>query len=88
MVALPVKAIPATGAYPKKARSFEMVDDGRLSQALRLMQDALQLLDEANAAPDVGAHLDLAICRLIATSVTTQPIEVAANIQLKVGVHI
>jgi hypothetical protein len=36
----------------------------RLSQALALMQKALQLLDDAAAAPHVGANLDLAICHL------------------------
>lgn len=38
--------------------------DARLVQALASMREALQLLDEAAAAPDIGAHLDLAICRL------------------------
>jgi len=28
------------------------------------MKAALQLLDEADCSADVGAHLDLAICRL------------------------
>ena len=41
-----------------------MIDDDPLGHALRLMKDALHLLDEADAAPDVGAHLDLAIHRL------------------------
>jgi hypothetical protein len=41
-----------------------MIDDDRLGYALSLMKDALHLLDEAEAAPDVGAHLDLAIHRL------------------------
>ena len=35
-----------------------------LAQALELMRSALELLDEANAPADLGAHLDLAICRL------------------------
>jgi hypothetical protein len=34
------------------------------SEALRLMKDALALLDEAAAPNDIGAHLDLAISRL------------------------
>lgn len=33
-------------------------------QALRLMQEALALLDIAQAPADIGAHLDLAIERL------------------------
>jgi hypothetical protein len=41
-----------------------MSDRDRLSQALNLMQEALQLLDKAKAPAHVGAHLDLAICRL------------------------
>jgi hypothetical protein len=41
-----------------------MVDNDRLSQALSLMENALQLIDEAKADPQLGAHLDLAICRL------------------------
>ena len=32
--------------------------------ALALMEQALALLDRDDLAPDVGAHLDLAICRL------------------------
>ncbi len=41
-----------------------MVDVDRLSHALSLMQNALQLLDESKAPAQLGAHLDLAICRL------------------------
>jgi hypothetical protein len=41
-----------------------MSDNDRLSQALTLMQEALELLDEGKAAPHVGANLDLAICQL------------------------
>lgn len=33
-------------------------------QALQHMRAALLLLDQSGAALDVGAHLDLAICRL------------------------
>lgn len=33
-------------------------------EALELMQSALKLLDESGVSADVGAHLDLAICRL------------------------
>ena len=35
-----------------------------LRKALGLMEDALDLLDGADCSADVGAHLDLAICRL------------------------
>ncbi len=35
-----------------------------LTRALDLMRSALELLDEANAPAELGAHLDLAICRL------------------------
>lgn len=35
-----------------------------LSQALRLMNTALELIDASGTASDVGAHLDLAIQRL------------------------
>ena len=35
-----------------------------LGRALALMIDALRLLDEGEAPADIGAHLDLAICRL------------------------
>jgi hypothetical protein len=41
-----------------------MCDKDLLDQALSLMQEALQLLDEAKAAPHVGANLDFAICQL------------------------
>lgn len=36
----------------------------KLHDALKLMENALQLLDEAGCSADIGAHLDLAICRL------------------------
>jgi hypothetical protein len=35
-----------------------------LRNALVLMEDALGLLDDADCAADIGAHLDLAINRL------------------------
>jgi hypothetical protein len=35
-----------------------------LDQALNSMQAALDLLDQAEAPPHIGAHLDLAICEL------------------------
>lgn len=36
----------------------------KLEKALSCMQSALQLVDDADAPADIGAHLDLAICRL------------------------
>jgi hypothetical protein len=39
-------------------------DNGYGTAALSLMEEALALLDQGDVAPDVGAHLDLAICRL------------------------
>lgn len=36
----------------------------QMQLALKIMQDALLLLDSAGAPPDIGAHLDLAIVRL------------------------
>lgn len=36
----------------------------KLRRALRLMQSALALVDEAGGAEDVGAHIDLAVQRL------------------------
>ena len=35
-----------------------------LQTALANMKSALSLLDDAEAPDDIGAHLDLAICRL------------------------
>jgi hypothetical protein len=34
------------------------------AKALRLIERALAIIDEISVAPDVGAHLDLAIQRL------------------------
>ena len=36
----------------------------QLRNALSLMRNALRILDETQCSADVGAHLDLAICRL------------------------
>ncbi|MFL6726656.1 MAG: hypothetical protein ACJ8FS_09105 [Sphingomicrobium sp.] len=36
----------------------------KLSQARRLMNEALDILDEIGETGDVGTHLDLALCRL------------------------
>ena len=41
-----------------------MHDDQKQREALNLMVSALALLDETDAAHEVGAHLDLAICLL------------------------
>jgi hypothetical protein len=35
-----------------------------LQKALLYMEVALELLDKADAPTDIGAHLDLALCRL------------------------
>lgn len=35
-----------------------------LEKALAYMEAALRVLDEAGAPADIGAHVDLAICRL------------------------
>jgi hypothetical protein len=40
----------------------------KMDEACTLMERALALLDEADAPADVGAHLDMAICRLKASS--------------------
>lgn len=37
----------------------------KLALALEKMRSALNLIDEAGGPHDVGAHLDLAICRLV-----------------------
>ena len=36
----------------------------QLAKVRRMMDDALDILDEIGAPADVGSHLDLAICRL------------------------
>ena len=41
-----------------------MTIDDRPVRALNLMKEALRLLDDAKAAADIGAYLDLAIHRL------------------------
>lgn len=38
--------------------------DGKGAAALSLMHEALTLLDQCKGTSEVGAHLDLAICRL------------------------
>ena len=35
-----------------------------MAEAMVQLQKALQLLDESDAPADIGAHVDLAICRL------------------------
>lgn len=44
-------------------KSFQ-TDQEKLQNALLCMDAALQLLDDANAPAHIGAHLDMAICRL------------------------
>jgi hypothetical protein len=39
-------------------------DRGIVDDALACMERALELLDEAGVPSDIGAHLDLAICKL------------------------
>jgi hypothetical protein len=46
----------------ERIQSGQSEDDGRL--ALVHMEQALALLDRADCALSVSAHLDLAICRL------------------------
>lgn len=38
--------------------------EGALSQALTLMAEALEILDDCDVSYQVSPHLDLAICRL------------------------
>jgi hypothetical protein len=38
--------------------------EGNLEQALSYVQSALEILDSSQAPADIGAHLDLAMCRL------------------------
>jgi hypothetical protein len=52
------------------------------------MQNALQLLDEAKVAAHIGAHLDLAICRLqdeIAANTATPSRETIDNVHQNAG---
>jgi hypothetical protein len=66
-----------------------MVDIDRLSQALSLMQDALQLIDEAQAPAQLGAHLDLSICRVQdeVSLFTSGPSMIAESMRLGVGLR-
>ena len=43
---------------------LETTDKALLEQALAQLRMALQLLDNVQAAREIGAHVDLAICRL------------------------
>jgi hypothetical protein len=36
----------------------------RWKEALDRVREALAILDESNAPPEIGGHLDLAVCRL------------------------
>lgn len=44
--------------------SGPLTDEDKLRKAAMQMECALQLLDETDASADIGAHLDLALCRL------------------------
>ena len=46
------------------SKSMRSELEGNALAALSLMEEALALLDRDDFALDVGAHLDLAICRL------------------------
>ena len=56
----------ATGTSPGVGMTSELpsLAESKLADAMALMQQALELLDESQAPPDNGAHLDLAIVRL------------------------
>ena len=43
--------------------SFSSTEE-KLEKALICMESALQLLDDADAPADIGAHLDMSMCRL------------------------
>jgi hypothetical protein len=46
---------------------MNLIEDSRAAQwnkALVRMEEALTILDDADAPPKIGSHLDLAICRL------------------------
>lgn len=58
--------------------------DDLLGEALRSMELALELLDRGNAPPHIGAHLDLAICRL-AEELREHPS--AASARSRPGLH-
>jgi hypothetical protein len=45
-------------------RESPRLAETKLADAMMLMRQALQLLDETQAPGDIGAHLDLAIERL------------------------
>lgn len=47
------------------AEPVQQTNSGEMMErAVRLMREALDLLDQATAPSDIGAHLDLAINRL------------------------
>jgi hypothetical protein len=57
------RAIGSGSEQHVKSESFASRQHKLLS-ALSSMEEALRLLDEADCSADIGAHLDLAICRL------------------------
>jgi hypothetical protein len=42
----------------------DKVDTRACSEALQLLRRSLELLDQIEAPAEIGAHVDLAICRL------------------------
>lgn len=47
-----------------KGSHIHLPEYGKRTAALRLLREALQLLDEGNAPPEFGAQLDQVIVRL------------------------
>jgi Flp pilus assembly protein TadB len=46
------------------AQITSSIREQQLRKALEYMRNALQLLDDAEAPMEIGAHLDYAICRM------------------------
>lgn len=45
-------------------QSMPLTDEDKLRKAAMHMESALQLLDDTDVSADIGAHIDLALCRL------------------------
>lgn len=58
----PKPAHPIRHLEPPVDQSTSKTD--KLAKALSQMESALKLLDQTDAPHDIGAHLDMAICRL------------------------
>lgn len=56
--------MPNGRPVPPASGTIASLQERRAAEALRLMRDALQLLDENDGPHDAGAHLDDAINRL------------------------